>query len=209
MKKQGILATAGAIVLVAGTAFAMGQGGGRDHGRRHGGLLGPLGKALRRLDLTDAQRTEIRSLVESRKEEAKPLRDALRDGRKEMREDRKDGDFDESEFRADFRRQAKVREDLAVLRAKTVRDVLAKLTPAQKERLAEMRGRMQERRRERREHGGRRHRFGGAVDGSDGSGMSGDRFAMNDDDLGFDRDELVPPGDGPDGEIPGDETELD
>jgi Spy/CpxP family protein refolding chaperone len=158
--KSKVLSIAGAL-LVAGATLAAAHDG---HGFRgpghfgrgfHGGAgacdafgpggPGPLGRALRRLDLSAEQRDRIEALVEAHREAAEPLRAELREGFR----DRLDGElpdgFDESAVRARAERRAKVMVELEVSREKLHADVLAVLTAGQRQELAEMKARFAER----------------------------------------------------------------
>jgi Spy/CpxP family protein refolding chaperone len=113
--------------------------------------LGPLGRALQRLDLSSEQQDRIRGMVEAARPQLQALRGQLRDGRQTFREAHPPTDFDEAAIRAHVAAQSGVMADLAVLGAKLRADVLAVLTPEQLEQLEGMRAKRQEWRKMRRE----------------------------------------------------------
>lgn len=151
---SSLLAVAGATVLVAGGAFAQeatsptvtdkkadgqfkGEGGGRKFGKRHG--FGMRGGFFRGLNLTDAQKEQIKQIREANKptgenfEAIRALHKAKRDGT----------------ITADQEAQLKAFREQRRANAKQVREqLLAILTPEQKAQLEQRKAEMKQRREE-------------------------------------------------------------
>jgi Spy/CpxP family protein refolding chaperone len=146
MKTRTAVLTAVAVVAIAGATLALAGAPGRGHagpgepgeamtdGPR--GVLGPLGRMLDRLDLSDEQEAKIEAILDEARPGIESLRQQLRDGREAFVAAHPPETFDEKAIRAHAAEQAKITTELAVLSAKTRARVLAVLTPEQ---LAEFR----------------------------------------------------------------------
>lgn len=159
-RNSRILSIAGAL-LVAGVTFAAAAGprglGGPGHGHRgfHGGPggcaafdgdgPGPLGRALRRLDLTGEQRDRIEALVEHHRDATEPLRAKLAGGFRDRLDADLEATFDEAAVRARAEEHARAMVEMRVARAKLHAEVLAVLSAEQRAELAEMKARHAER----------------------------------------------------------------
>jgi Spy/CpxP family protein refolding chaperone len=119
-----------------------GSGGGRPHGGaghggpRGGGFLGPL---ARDLNLTDAQKTQIKTITDSFEESTKSLREQLSGTGGGPLDGLTDGAFDETTVRAAAQARANVHVELEVARARMMSQVYALLTAEQKAKVAELR----------------------------------------------------------------------
>lgn len=100
---------------------------------------GPDGMFLALLDLTDAQKAQIRRLHEAEREAARPFHDQLRRIHDELRQATENGAFDEATVRAILAREAQVMTELNLSRLKTEAAVWQMLTPEQRTKLAELR----------------------------------------------------------------------
>ena len=120
-------------------------GAGRGVGRfgGPGGPMGPLG--LNRLDLSDAQRDQVRSLVESRRDETKGLADRARSAHDALQAAVTADTFDEGAIRAHSAEVASVEADMAVARARLHADILQILTAEQRTQLKALQAQMKER----------------------------------------------------------------
>ena len=134
------LVVAGALLLfVAVAGFSHGvrhQGPPRDGGF-HGGP-GPrdgLGPLARDLNLTDAQKTQIKAITDSFRESDKALHDQLRTLH-QSEPDPMTGAFDEAAVRAAAEARAKIQIELEVSHAKMMSQIAAILTTEQKAQLA-------------------------------------------------------------------------
>jgi len=133
------LVVAGALLLfVAVAGFSHGvrhQGPPRDGGF-HGGP-GPrdgLGPLARDLNLTDAQKTQIKAITDSFRESDKALHDQLRTLH-QSEPDPMTGAFDEAAVRAAAEARAKIQIELEVSHAKMMSQILGVLTAEQKAQL--------------------------------------------------------------------------
>jgi Spy/CpxP family protein refolding chaperone len=103
-------------------------------GGRHGDVLGPI---ARDLNLTDAQKAQIKQLADSFEESTKSLREQMfKAGGTPL--DGLDGNFDEATARAAAQARAGVQVELDVAHAKMLSQVYALLTADQKAKLAEL-----------------------------------------------------------------------
>lgn len=158
-KKIGLVAALAAVLLVAAvTGFAQEgprAGGGPDGPRRERGF-GPEGRRgpggpigfLRGLELTEAQRAQVKQLVDSFEASTRELREkmrALRGGEG----DALNGTFDEAAVRAQAQARSQVQVELEVAHARLASQVYNVLTAEQKAKLAERRQQFEQRRRER------------------------------------------------------------
>ena len=135
-----IVAVAGALVVVlagVGTfAFAQGPGGFRGRGP----MAGPrAGLPLEALNLTDAQREQVRQLMQQHREQTRPLVDRLRAAHEAQRQAVEAIPADEARIRAATGERAAVEAELAVHRARLQADVYALLTPEQQQRAQQLR----------------------------------------------------------------------
>lgn len=145
-------------VLATGTsAFAQGQG--RRGGGRPGaesGLGGPgqgmrgFGLGVRNLDLSDAQRQQIRAIATKAREDSRPLADRLRQAADARRKAMAVTPVDENQIRSTTQALASAQADVAVARARLESDIFAVLTPAQQARVNEARERRETRLNQRR-----------------------------------------------------------
>jgi len=137
-KKFGAaMAIAGALLVAASLAFSQNPQGPPPGG--FGGGMGPgfpFGPMARDLNLTDAQKTQIKTISDSFRESEKGLRDQLRTIR-ESQTDPLTGTFDEAAVRAAAEASAKIEVELQVSRAKMMSQIGAVLTAEQKATLAE------------------------------------------------------------------------
>jgi protein CpxP len=145
-------------VLVTATLAARQEehGGGRPHfGRMHRGFGGFDGMALRQLDLTDAQREQIRSIFEQNRDEMRAAREKLRTARRGLHDAAsadtvaKAGTIDESAIRTAAETLANAEAEAAINRARVHAQVWQLLTPEQQAKAKELRQQREQRRKER------------------------------------------------------------
>jgi Spy/CpxP family protein refolding chaperone len=118
---------------------------GRLFGRGFSGL------ALRGLDLTDAQREQVRGIVSARRAEFRALGDRLRAAHEAQRLAVTRIPVDENEIRARVSELAAVQADAAVLRARVHEQVFQVLTPEQQTKAKSLAAERDKRRAERQE----------------------------------------------------------
>ena len=145
----GALGFAAAFVMSA-AAFAQhgpgGPGGHRGPGGPGGSLLAHFSQVL---NLTDAQKAQIKQLEDSFRENTKGLHEQLRSaGPGDPFAAVASGTFDEAAVRAAAQARANLQAELEVAHAKFVSQVYAVLTTEQKAKLAELHQQMQERHRQ-------------------------------------------------------------
>lgn len=129
--------------------------GGREHGGPRGG--GPLGPLARDLNLTDAQKAQIKTITDSFEESTKSLREQLSSAGDGPFDGLTDGAFDEATVRAAAQARASVHVELEVARARMMSQAYALLTTEQKTKLAALRQQF--------EQNGRKPRRGDGPDG--------------------------------------------
>ncbi len=143
MKRATILILTLALALGASTALAHGHGHG--HGHHKGcrntkamgprtamdGPGGPIMRMLARLDLSDAQRDRIRTIMEQARPRFQEQREALMNVRQQLR-DLNPASFDEAAVRRIAAGLATPMQEIAVLRQQVRSQVWAVLTPEQR-----------------------------------------------------------------------------
>ena len=150
MKKVGL--GMGAVLLglsAVAAASAQGQGGGQPPvgGRRGGpggpgGPMGAIGIPLQRLDLTDAQREQVKGIMESHQAELRTLGEKAMTARRALDQAVTAETVDEGAIRARAADVAAIESDLAVARARIHADVFQILTSEQKTKLKELQAEM-------------------------------------------------------------------
>lgn len=109
------------------------------------GLLGPIGRGLRELDLSDAQREQLRGVMTAHADELKAIGDRLRQAHQNLDALITGDTADESAIRARSAEVAAVQADAAVLRARMHQEAVSLLTAEQQTRLKELRAQEAER----------------------------------------------------------------
>lgn len=160
-KVFGGLALAASLMLTGIVGFAQtdGQQQGQDgkerggwHKRggkgRHGMRGGFGGRFAEKLNLTDAQKEQMKQIAARYRESAKALREQRREGRDGGFGSLTDGTFNESAVRAAAQARANARVEREVMRARMMSEMFAVLTPEQKAQLAAERHQREQRRQE-------------------------------------------------------------
>jgi Spy/CpxP family protein refolding chaperone len=147
MYKKFFIMTALVLALAAGLTAAVAQSAIGPH-RHHSGWM--LHRMTRELNLTDAQQTQIKSILQAQKAKTQPLREQLRQSRLSENTATTAGTFDEAQARTFANKQAQIMSDLMVERARTKSQIFAVLTPDQRQKAQQL---MQEHRQHGR-HGG-------------------------------------------------------
>jgi periplasmic protein CpxP/Spy len=150
-----ILVAAGLVAALAGgTAISYAQGpGGPGFGQGRGGPRGGAGMdaGLRGLDLTEAQREQVRAIMQSHRSERQSARKALADAHRQLAEATRGTNVDEALIRERSTAVANALAADAILRARIRSEVHALLTPEQQQQLQERRATMQKRMQDRQE----------------------------------------------------------
>ncbi len=148
-----------AMLGVVTCAYAQGPGGRRGGGPRGGTDFGPggggrLGGFLEfgaDIDVSDAQRQQIRAIVTKAREDARPLTERLRVAAEARRKAMAARPVDDNQIRATTQALATAQSDLAVARAHLQDDVFNVLTPDQQAKVTAARERRQTRVEQRRQ----------------------------------------------------------
>jgi len=105
------------------------RGGGCEPGTRCG--LGSIKRIISELELSPDQREKIDRLLAKNEEQNKTLINSLQKARGELKTIISAPTFNENEFRKAFRQASSIREELMVLRMKTLSEINQVLTPEQ------------------------------------------------------------------------------
>lgn len=153
----------GVVLGIAGliTTSVIHAQAGRGRGARgpRFGQMGPGGpggpgaimRGLRALDLTDAQREQVRAVVEQYQPQFEQLGTQAREAGQVLRDAVTADVFDEGAIRSAHQAVAAAQADLAVVGAQVHRDVMNLLTPEQRQRAAELKAEREQRSQERRQ----------------------------------------------------------
>ena len=139
-RSLGVIALA-ALLAGGAVAYAQTAQGGGPRGRGFGVGPGGLGAglSLRGLDLTEAQREQVRQLTQQSREQMRGLMDRVRTAQDARRKAVETVPFNESLVRAAMQDLAEVEADLAVAGARLRSDIYALLTPEQQQQVQKMR----------------------------------------------------------------------
>jgi len=121
------------------------RGGPGGPGGPGGGPLGFLGPGARELNLTDAQREQIRTAVQAHQDEMKAIQERVAAARRALDSAVTGDAFDENAIRAAAGELAAAEADGAVLRARVHQAAFAVLTPEQKQKAKELKLQMEQR----------------------------------------------------------------
>ena len=151
------LCSLGMVAVLSAPLMAQGPEGRGGRGMRgHGGMRGPMGAGmlglpLRGLELTDAQREQVRGIVSARQADFKAVGDRLRAAHLAQRQAVTRVPVDENEIRARVSDASAVEADFAVLRARVHEQVYQVLTPEQQAKAKTLQAERQTKRAERAE----------------------------------------------------------
>ena len=166
MTKRILVAAGLVAALAVGTTLTFAQGPGGPGGPRMRGPAaqgpgmpgeprGPRGRGprvdfgLRGVELTDAQREQVRSIMQSHRAEFETVGRALGEAHRAFAEATRAGTVDEAAIRNQATAVATAMADEAILRSKVRAEVHALLTPEQQQQLKDREAAMQKRRQER------------------------------------------------------------
>jgi periplasmic protein CpxP/Spy len=136
--RSKMLFAALAIVLVAGLAMAQPHGGPRGGGDFFGGMMFDY------LDLSDAQRAQIKQIMEKEKPALEPLFKQEMEGHKQMMQLVQSG-FDEAKAQAIATQGAQIHAQLEVQHARIASEAYQVLTAEQKTKLAQFMAKREQR----------------------------------------------------------------
>jgi periplasmic protein CpxP/Spy len=149
-----ILSAVLAVTLMAAVGFSQTVVKTAGPGHRGGGFGGPMmGLYADYLDLTDAQRAQMKDIMTKEKPTIKPLMKQLAQSHQQLRQLESTGTFDEAKVRAIATQQAQTMTELTVQKARIKSEMMQVLTPDQKDKMAKFEARRQARFQKRFEHG--------------------------------------------------------
>ncbi len=129
MKKRILIGLGIAALVVGGTVYAANRQG-AFHGRFGQRLMAHI---ARRLDLTDAQQAQIKSIIQDERQKAAPLLVQAASNRAKLREATTGGKFDEAQVRPLANQQAQTLAELIVTRERVKSRIYTEvLTPEQR-----------------------------------------------------------------------------
>ena len=147
-----------AIALVAvGTIFVFAQkadGGKGKFKRGFGHRRGGFERIAEKLNLTDAQKAQIKQIREASKTTVQPLRENMKSIRQQLREAAADGNFNEAQVQNLANQQANVMAQLTVEKIRAKSQIFAILTPEQQTQAKALKEQMKERFKNRKQHRG-------------------------------------------------------
>lgn len=147
-----------AIALVAiGTIFVFAQKADGDQGkfrRGFGHQRGGFGRLAKQLNLTDAQKAQMKQIREASKTKTQPLRESMKSIRQQMAAATADGNFNEAQVQTLAAQQANIMAQLTVEKERTKSQTYAILTPEQQTQLKALKEQMKERFKNRKQHRG-------------------------------------------------------
>ena len=144
MKKPNSLIALLAGLLIAGSTLAGERGRGMDRHHQRGGpdigmqVMEHLGKAIRRLDLSEDQKTTIRGEFGGFRETVAPLVKEMHEGRMNLREIIAEGEYDPDAAAEIAEQQGRLTTEITLLVSETVAGVLAQLDDEQRTELQAM-----------------------------------------------------------------------
>jgi periplasmic protein CpxP/Spy len=141
MKRFKLLTAILAVTLCAATAFSQGPaafGPGMGHGGFGAKMLGFYADYL---DLTDAQQAQVKDILTKEKPTVLPLVQQLAQAHQQMSQFEQAGSFDEAKVRALAAQQSQTMTELVVQKARIKSELMAVLTPEQKDKMAKLEAR--------------------------------------------------------------------
>ena len=146
MHKKFFITVTILMAVAAGLATAaLGQRSGKGFGRHSGWMLNRMSKEL---GLSEAQQTQIKSIMADGKTRMKPLIEQLRQNR-QAEPANSNGTFNEGQARLFATKQASIMTDLMVEKQRTRSQIFAVLTPEQRQKAQQLMQERQQRRQER------------------------------------------------------------
>jgi protein CpxP len=106
------------------------------HGRHHHG--GMMGMPFHALNLSDAQKAQMKQIMTQERPTLKPLMQQMSQGQSQLRTLELSGNFDEAQARTIATQQSQTMTELTVQRARIESQMVQLLTPDQKTRLNQM-----------------------------------------------------------------------
>ncbi|CAN5254559.1 hypothetical protein BH20ACI1_BH20ACI1_28080 [soil metagenome] len=146
-----------AITLVAvGAIFVFAQKADGDKGKfkRGFGHRGGFERLAEKLDLSDAQKAQVKQIKEAGKAKVQPLRENMKSIRQQLNAATADGNFNEAQVQTLATQQANIMAQLTVEKERTKSQIYAVLTPEQQTQAKALKEQMKERRQDRKQKRG-------------------------------------------------------
>ena len=138
-----ILIIIAAVILAGGAVFAFAQRGRGEGPKGFGVGHRGMGMAMRELNLTDDQKTQVKAIFDSSRETVKPAVDELKANREKLMQ-LSGQSFDEAQVSEIAKRQGELMSQLIVERERAKSKVFAILTDEQKAKAKEMQDKMKD-----------------------------------------------------------------
>ena len=136
MKSKHFKIAAVVLVMAVMAAVAVSQTVRRAHMRADGMFGGPMmGFYVHQLDLTDAQRAQVKAIMAKERPALQPLMQQVVQGHSQLRDLAMSGNFDEGKARELASQQTQAMTELAVQHARIASEMVQVLTPDQKTKL--------------------------------------------------------------------------
>ena len=146
MKKFTVAFLAIALVAVGAIfVFAQKAHGKKGHFGRGFGHRAGFAKFAEKLNLTDAQKEQIKQITETSKAKVQPLMENMKTIRQQLKEATADGQFNEAQVQALATQQANISAQLIVERERTKTQIFQVLTPEQQAQAKQMKEQRKER----------------------------------------------------------------
>ncbi len=145
--KKATIAILAIAILGLGAMFIFAQKGRMRHGGFGAG--GGLMRMAEKLNLSDEQKTQVKTILEESKTRIKPLTESLRENHKQAESLGIDGIFNEEKVQQIAGNQAETTKQLIIEKEKTKAQIFAVLTPEQRTEAAKMKEQFKERFKER------------------------------------------------------------
>lgn len=145
--KKIIIGILAATLVVAGSIFVIAQRSGGKDGHFFGGKghRAGMGRFLRGLDLSDAQKASVKEITATSRTNNAPVMEQMKQNRTELQNATKGGAFDQAQVESIAAKQGNLMAQMIVDREKTKAQIFAILTDEQKAKSAEMRTKFEER----------------------------------------------------------------
>ena len=147
MKRRILMIASIAVLVIGATIFAVAQGpeqmrkmhsyGRGPHG--HGDMLEHM---ARELNLTDAQKQQVKGVMEATESSAQGIHAKMEEIHKQIEAATANGQFDETQVRTLANQQAQIQADMMVEHLRAKSKIFAVLTPEQRTKAEEMHQRM-------------------------------------------------------------------
>ena len=136
MKNRIVVLAGVAALFIAATVFAMAQGiPGHPRGDGHGDMVEHLSRAL---NLTDAQKTQVKAILDAERAATEPGRSQMGEVHKQLQAATVNGQFDEAQVRALAAQASQIMTDQMVEHVRAFTKIFALLTPEQRVKAQEL-----------------------------------------------------------------------